>query len=155
MRTFDGVAELARSLGHIGESPWRRLTQSEVTAFAEATGDRQWIHVDPDRAATGPFGRAIGHGYYLLALLPVLMAEVFAIDGVGAVVNTGVDHLRFHRPVPVGARLRISVALTEAELRRRGVAEVAFEVGLEVEDVADPAMTATIRQMVRPPMMRP
>lgn len=150
-RVFDGVAGLALVLGgDVGRGGWREMTQVEVIAFAEATGDRQWIHVDPDRAAAGPFGRAIAHGYYLLSLLPVLMGEVFVVDGVGAVVNTGVDRLRFHRPVPVGARFRVSVQLAKIDVRRRGVAEVAFDVAVHVEDVADPAMTALVHQMIRP-----
>jgi acyl dehydratase len=151
-RVFDGAAELAGELGRdLGESDWRELTQAEVTAFAEATGDRQWIHVDPGRAATGPFGAPVAHGFYLLSLLPTLLGEVFAISGVGAVVNLGVDRVRFHRPVPVGARFRLAARLEGIELRRRGVADVTVDVRLELAGVAAPALTALLHQMVRPP----
>lgn len=134
---------------------WKVLTHREVVAFAEATGDRQWIHVDPARAATGPFGAPVAHGYYLLSLLPVLLGELFTVNRVGAVVNTGVDRLRFHRPVLVGARFRVSARLAEVEARRRGVAELAIAVELHGDRDGEPALTALLRQMVRPPMVRP
>jgi acyl dehydratase len=152
MRVFEGAAELAGEAGRdLGACGWRELTQAEVTAFAEATGDRQWIHVDPERAAGGPFGGPIAHGFYLLSLLPALLAEVFTISGAGAVVNLGVDAVRFHRPVRVGARFRYVATLDAIEVRRRGVADVTLGVRLEVADMAEPALTAVLHQMVRPP----
>jgi acyl dehydratase len=156
MRVFDGAAGLAGAVGReLGACGWRELTQAEITAFAEATGDRQWIHVDPGRAADGPFGGPIAHGFYLLSLLPALLSEVFTISGVGAVVNLGVDDVRFHRPVRVGARFRYVARLDAVEVRRRGVADVTLSVRLEVADVAGPALTATLHQMVRPPRRAP
>lgn len=156
MRVFHGAAELADAAGSdLGACAWRELSQAEVTAFAEATGDRQWIHVDPARASAGPFGGPVAHGFYLLSLLPAMLAEVFTISGVGAVVNLGVDDVRFHRPVHVGARFRYAVTLGAIELRRRGVAEVMLGARLEVADMAEPALTAVLHQMVRPPRQVP
>jgi acyl dehydratase len=153
-RVFAGVSDLESEVGHeLGASDWHELTQAEVLMFAEATGDRQWIHTDPERAASGPFGRPIAHGYYLLSLLPVLLAEVFTIEEAGALINLGVDQLRFHRPVPVGARFRAVARLDEVVKRgRRGVAELALAVDLCLEGGSAPVMTAIVRQMVRPPM---
>ena len=152
MKVFDDVAALAGEAGlDLGVTPWRALGQAEVGRFAEATGDRQWIHVDPARAAAGPFGGTIAHGYYLLALIPTLLGELFELRGTGAVINTGVDALRFHRPVPVGARFRAGARVDAVDVNRRGVAELALHVEIQVEGREDPACTALVRQMVRPP----
>ncbi len=156
MKSFDGVAALAREAGRdLGVTRWRELGQAEVVRFADATGDRQWIHVDPGRAAAGPFGGTVAHGYYLLSLFPVLLGEIFELRGIGAVINTGVDELRFHRPVPVGARFRAAARLERVDVNRRGVAELAFSVAVHVEGREDPACTALVKQMVRPPVSRP
>ncbi|EWC62834.1 Acyl dehydratase [Actinokineospora spheciospongiae] len=152
MRIFQGVGELSAAAGEdLGVSAWHEVTQAEVDLFAEATGDRQWIHTDPERAATGPFGRTVAHGYYLLSVFPALLDEVFAIRGVGSVVNTGVDALRFHRPVPVGSRIRAMARLAEVRVSRRGVAELEVEAGIHVEGMPEPAATAVLHSMVRPP----
>ncbi|OLR94119.1 MaoC family dehydratase [Actinokineospora bangkokensis] len=152
MRTFHSVAELATAEGDdLGASPWHDVTQHVIDLFAEATGDRQWIHTDPDRARTGPFGGTIAHGYYLLSALPTLLDQVFRTEGVGSVVNTGVDQLRFLRPVPVGSRIRATARLDSVRVSRRGVADLAVAATIEVEGTPGPAATATLHSMVRPP----
>lgn len=151
MRVFADVEELAAAQGqHLGHSPWYPVSQETITLFAEATGDRQWIHVDPERAATGPFGRTVAHGYYLLAVLPALLGDVFTIERAGSVVNTGVDALRFHRPVPVDARIRVGARLAEVTVSRRGVAELGVEAEIHLQGLDSPACTATVRSMIRP-----
>jgi len=103
-RRFEDLAEFAGAVGQrLGESRWHRVTQERVDLFAEATGDDQWIHVAPRRAAGGPFGGAIAHGYLVLSLVPKLLGEAFEVAGLGMLVNTSVDGLRFLSPVPVGA----------------------------------------------------
>src|SRR5689334_21128476 len=101
------LEELQRYVGketRVGD--WHLVTQEEINAFAEATGDHQWIHVDPERAAKGPFGGTIGHGYLTLSLLPVLSYEVVPRPGGGMAINYGLNRVRFPAPVPVGSRLR-------------------------------------------------
>jgi len=108
MRTFESVADLAAVAGEtIGHSDWVTITQEDVNLFADATGDHQWIHVDPERAAAGPFGTTIAHGYLTLSLLPVMSEEVVPRQqGGGMAVNYGLNRVRFPAPVPSGSRLR-------------------------------------------------
>ena len=138
---------MGKELGHSGP---HRVGQHEITAFARATGDHQWIHVDPARAEAGPFGTTIAHGYYLLAVMPTLLAQIYRIDGVGAVINTGVDGLRFHRPVPVGSVIRARARLVAMHTHRRGVADISIGVEVLVEGNPEPACTAVVHCMVRP-----
>src|SRR5215471_21471217 len=101
------LAELRDRAGqHLGTSSWHEITQEQVNLFADATGDHQWIHVDPDRAATGPFGGPIAHGYLTLSLVPRLLPEIIELSGFSMGVNYGCDRVRFPSPVPVGSRLR-------------------------------------------------
>ncbi len=112
MRTFDGLAELEAAVGtHLGYSEWHAVTQDQVNTFAEATGDHQWIHVDTEKAAQGPFGTTIAHGYLTLSLVPMLVSEIYRIDGVKMGVNYGSNKLRFPAPVPVGSKVRAGVEL--------------------------------------------
>ncbi|MGW6422376.1 MaoC family dehydratase [Nocardia sp. NPDC055053] len=112
MRTFHGVAELEAAVGtHLGYSAWHPVTQEQVNIFAEATGDHQWIHVDVEKAAQGPFGTTIAHGYLTLSLVPMLVAEVYQLEGVKMGVNYGANKLRFPAPVPVGSEVRAGVEL--------------------------------------------
>lgn len=116
MRVFDGIAAVQAAVGeHLGHSAWQEVTQQRIDAFAEATGDRQWIHTDPVRAADGPFGGTIAHGYLTLSLVPGMLDEVHEIRGAGALVNYGADRLRFPAVVPAGARIRGGVELLEVE----------------------------------------
>jgi acyl dehydratase len=89
-----------------GPSSWIEVPQEKIDAFADATGDHQWIHVDPERAAAGPFGTTIGHGYLTLSLLPGMSYEVVPRQGDGMAVNYGLNKVRFPAPVPVGSKLR-------------------------------------------------
>src|SRR5437764_683774 len=105
-RTINGVDELRSLVGeHFGYSDWMEITQDRINQFAEATGDHQWIHVDPERAKDGPFGTTIAHGYLTLSLLPVASYEVVPRQG-GMGINYGLNKVRFPAPVPVGSRVR-------------------------------------------------
>jgi acyl dehydratase len=114
MRTFHGIAELEVAVGsHLGYSDWHTITQEQIDNFARGTGDQQWIHVDPARAAEGPFGATIAHGYLTLSLVPMLSWQVYDVQGVRMGVNYGANKLRFPAPVPVDSRVRAGVELLE------------------------------------------
>jgi acyl dehydratase len=114
MRTFASLAEFVAAKGEsLGVSEWHAITQDQVNAFADATGDHQWIHVDVDRAVGGPFGGTIAHGYLTLSLLPVLQMEIFSIEGLTMGINYGLDRVRFPSPVPVGSSIRAEATLTD------------------------------------------
>jgi acyl dehydratase len=113
MKIFNGVTDVEAAVGtHLGYSGWHRISQEQINQFAQATGDHQWIHLDAEKAKDGPFGGTIAHGFLTLALLPMLVAEVYRIDGVSMRVNYGADKLRFPSPVPVDSELRAGVQLT-------------------------------------------
>lgn len=149
MRVFEGLEQLEAELGrHVGYSDWMEITQNRIDAFADATGDHQWIHVDPVRAAQGPYGATIAHGYLTLSLLPVLGAEVMEIRGFRMMINYGVDKVRFPAPVPVGSRIRAGIELTSLQRRASGV-QLGSLVTVEVEGSDRPAVVAeTVRMMV-------
>jgi acyl dehydratase len=114
MRTFTDFDELTAAAGQeLGTSDWLRIEQERVDQFADATGDHQWIHIDKERAASGPFGGTIAHGYLTLSLIPLLGAQVFTLDTPGAKLNYGVNKVRFPAPVRVGTRVRDTVSVTE------------------------------------------
>ena len=117
----------------LGTSGWVEITQSQVDQFAEATGDHQWIHVDPERAKTGPFGGTIVHGYLTLALAPMFLDEVLHIDSLDAVLNYGVNKVRFPAPVPVGAKIRGVISLVAVQERTGGTVEATWGIRYEVE----------------------
>ncbi|QYJ03534.1 MaoC family dehydratase [Nocardioides panacisoli] len=131
MRAFHSVADLENAVGtHVGYSDWHPVTQRQIDQFAEATGDHQWIHVDRDRAATGPFGSTIAHGYLTLSLVPMLTAEVYSVAGLQMGVNYGAERLRFPAPVPVDAHVRAGVeiiSVTPGDAAYRLVARVTVE----------------------------
>lgn len=107
MRSFATLADFAAATGqHLGYSAWHEITQRQVDGFADLTGDRQWIHVDPERAARTQFGGTIAHGYLTLALVPVLMSEIFRIESLTMSINIGLNRVRFPAPVPVGSLVR-------------------------------------------------
>jgi acyl dehydratase len=133
--------DLANSLGAKATGEWLEIDQARVDAFAEVTGDRRWIHTDPGRAAAGPFGGPIAHGFLTLSLLPSLIKGLIAIDGLAMSVNYGLDRLRFLQPVPVGARVRAVVELASAEATARGV-RAGYRVTVEIEGAAKPALVA-------------
>ena len=101
--------------GHLGKSQWHEITQEQVNLFAEATGDHQWIHTDPERARGGPFGGPVAHGYLTLSLAPALLDEILHVEGVAQVVNYGLGKVRFPAPVPVGSKVRLSADCTAVD----------------------------------------
>ena len=113
-----------------GTSKWVTVDQRQIDLFAEATGDHQWIHVDPAAAALGPFGQTIAHGYLTLSLLPMLLSEVMTISDARMGVNYGVNKVRFTAPVPSGSRVRLHARLLGSERRPNGVL---FRIGVEIE----------------------
>jgi acyl dehydratase len=114
----------------LGTSSWVAVEQRQIDLFAEATGDHQWIHVDPAAAAQGPFGQTIAHGYLTLSLLPALLSEVFSVSDARMGVNYGVERARFTSPVPSGSRVRLHAKLVGSERRPAGVL---FHIGVEME----------------------
>ena len=139
MRVFSGIEELQTALGeHLGHSDWLRITQDRIDAFAEATGDHQWIHVDPERAASGPFGSTIAHGFLTLSLMPMFASQVYRIDGLSAALNYGSDKVRFIAPVPVGSRLRGGVVLKSITPIALGY-QMATTITIELEHSDKPA----------------
>jgi acyl dehydratase len=127
----------------LGVSDWHQITQEQVNLFAEATGDHQRIHVDPERAAAGPFGTTIAHGYLTLALAPIFIAETLAVDQLTASLNYGLNKGRFPSPVPVGSRVSGSISLAAAAQRPAGI-EAAFGLVREVEGSDRPACVAEV-----------
>ncbi|WP_412069169.1 MaoC family dehydratase [Rubrivirga sp. IMCC43871] len=134
---------LGNHLGQeIGVSPWRTVEQSTIDAFADVTGDHQWIHVDPERAAHGPYRGTIAHGLLTLSLLPALRAEAGVHpEGVGRAVNYGYDRVRFLAPVRAGARLRVRVVLTAVAHKGANVLATTQNT-VEVEGDGTPALVA-------------
>jgi acyl dehydratase len=114
----------------LGTSSWVTIDQRRIDLFAEATGDHQWIHVDPEAAAQGPFGTTVAHGYLTLSLLPALFAEVMSVSDSRMGLNYGVERARFTAPVPSGSRVRLHARLAGTERRSSGVL---FHVGVEIE----------------------
>ncbi|HET7328261.1 MAG TPA: MaoC family dehydratase [Nocardioidaceae bacterium] len=142
MRVFSRAADLAAARGeHLGFSDWHTVTQQQVDLFADATGDRQWIHVDPARAAEGPYGGTIAHGYLTLSLLPRLGAEIWRVEGLSMGVNYGCNKVRFPGPVPVGSRLRGGAKVVSVDDVARGV-QVVVRYTVEVEGADKPACVA-------------
>lgn len=116
MRVLNNRQEIADAAGQeLGVSEWIEISQDRIDMFADATGDRQWIHVDPERAADGPFGATIAHGYLTLSMMPFLGAQVYAFAGDVARVNYGLNKVRFVTPVRVGSKIRDRVDLLTVE----------------------------------------
>lgn len=144
MTTVIDITDLPSKVGeHIGYSGWHTVTQEQVNLFADATGDHQWIHVDPERAKSGPFGGPIAHGYLTLSLIPALLPEVLAVSGVTMGVNYGTNKVRFPAPVPVGSELRLGATLAAVEEVQTGV-QVTLDVVLEVKDAPKPSCAAQV-----------
>lgn len=114
MRVFPSLDSFVAATGeHLGHSDWHTVTQDQVDTFADATGDHQWIHVDPEKAARGPFGAPIAHGFLTLSLISMLGPRTYHVDGLSMVINYGLNKVRFPRPVKVGARIRGGAELVE------------------------------------------
>lgn len=138
------ITELPNRVGDVlGHSRWHDITQEEVDAFARLTGDEQWIHVDPDRAKTGPFRRTIAHGYFTLSLSTIFLDQVVTVTGAPVVLNYGANRVRFPAPVPVGARVRANVELAAVEPVTGGV-QAHWHLAFEVEGSPKPGCIAEI-----------
>jgi acyl dehydratase len=137
---FQTPAELETAVGKpLGESEWLQITQERIDRFADATGDHQWIHVDPERARTGPFGATIAHGYLTMSLVSYFLPRIVEVRGVSMGVNYGADRLRFPAPVRVGSRLRGRGELVEVERTRDGAVQAKIRVTVEIEGSDKPA----------------
>ena len=142
MRSFEHLNELQPLVGqHLADSDWITVEQSRIDRFAEATGDHQWIHIDPARAAAGPFGSTVAHGFLTLSLLPVMSASAFEVRDTRMGVNYGLNRVRFPAPVPVGSRLRGRFKLLAYEAIDGG-AQLTVEVTMEREGSAKPVCVA-------------
>lgn len=143
MQIFDSAADLEAHIGQaIGVGDWLSIDQERIDRFAEATGDRQWIHTDPDRAARElPGGKTIAHGWLLLSLLPLLAASAFQIRNRSRTVNYGSNKVRFVTPVPVNSRVRLHVTMKSVEVVEGG-RRLTYENTLELEGASRPAMIA-------------
>jgi acyl dehydratase len=150
VRTFHGIDDLRTAVGsHLGYSDWHTVTQEQVDLFADATGDHQWIHTDPERAASGPFGGTIAHGYLTLSLVPMLSWEVYTVEGLAMGVNYGSDKVRFPASVPVGSRVRAGVELLALEASAAGE-QLRSRVTVEVEGQVRPACVAEVVSVLVP-----
>ncbi|MFH9659627.1 MaoC family dehydratase [Streptomyces sp. NPDC017248] len=141
---IDALKELAG--GDLGTSGWIDVTQERIALFADATGDHQWIHVDPERAKDGPFGAPVAHGYLTLSLFIPLFTELLDVRGVTTKVNYGLDRVRFPAPVRAGSRIRLAGRLAEVEDVPGGV-QIAVDGTLEIEGGGKPA--AVLRSLSR------
>jgi acyl dehydratase len=140
--TIEGIDKLPELVGkELGVSDWLEVTQEQVNTFADATGDHQWIHVDVEKAAQGPFGGTIAHGYLTLSLLPVLLSSISRVDGIRMGINYGLNRVRFLSPVRVGSRIRARSVLKEVTKIPDGV-QAALDVTVEIEGVDKPACVA-------------
>ncbi|MBO4269598.1 MaoC family dehydratase [Microbispora triticiradicis] len=141
--TAHGLGEITALAGKdLGHSGWMEITQDRVNTFADATGDHQWIHVDPERAAKGPFGAPIAHGYLTLSLVIPLFGELLDIQGVTMSVNYGLEKVRFPSPVRVGARIRLAATVVSVqEVPGNGV-QMLLDFTVEVEGSTKPACVA-------------
>jgi acyl dehydratase len=137
-----GLTELLALAGRdLGHTEWRAITQDRITAFADATDDHQWIHVDPERAATGPFGGTVAHGYLTLALIIPMFGELLEINGVRMSVNYGLDRVRFPSPVPAGGKVRLAGRVDSVEPVAGGV-QMALDFTVEIDGSPKPACVA-------------
>jgi acyl dehydratase len=125
----------------IGASPWIDVTQDLIDGFATLTGDHQWIHTDPERAASGPFGTTVAHGYLTLSLLVPLLEQVLIVENRESSINYGLDRVRFPSPVPSGSRVRLKATLVEATDVDHGV-QVSVDCLFEVDGQERPACVA-------------
>jgi acyl dehydratase len=147
MRVFENLDEFIAAAGtDLGTSDWMLVDQKRIDTFAEATGDHQWIHVDPERAATGPFGQTIAHGLLTLSLYPALMSQVYEVRNVSMGVNYGFNKVRFPSPVPVNSELRMSISIGEVTTFDGGAQAVLVST-IEIQGGTKPA--AVLEAIVR------
>jgi acyl dehydratase len=131
---FEHPSELAAAVGQsLGESDWLEITQQRIDQFADATGDHQWIHVDPERAKAGPFGACIAHGYLTQSLVNHFLPQILEVRGIAMGVNYGADRVRFPAPVPVGSRVRGCGELLGVDTTKDGGVQAVVRVIVEIE----------------------
>lgn len=131
---FESPEKLADAVGqHLGYSDWLTIDQERIDRFAEATGDHQWIHVDPQRAKDGPFGSTIAHGYLTQSLVNLFLPQIVDVRGVRMGVNYGADRVRFPAPVPVNSRVRGGAELVSAERTKDGAVQAVIRVTVEID----------------------
>jgi acyl dehydratase len=148
MTTKLTLAELESSTDRdLGTSEWETIDQRQIDLFAEATHDHQWIHVDPEAAAQGPFGTTVAHGYLTLSMLPYFVSQVLSVTDVRMGINYGTEKIRFTAPVPVGSQVRLKATLRDSERRGEGVL---YRLGIEVEikDSDRPALVGEVLYLV-------
>lgn len=147
MKVFDNLSEFVAAAGsQLGPTEWLEITQDRVNLFAEATDDHQWIHVDPERAAGGPFGGTIAHGLLTLSLLPHFMHQLYRVDNVALAVNYGYNKVRFITPVKVGANVRAGAVISKVD-ELDGAVQATMTVTVEIEGSEKPA--AVVESIVR------
>jgi acyl dehydratase len=139
----DGIKGLRGLAGTtLGPTEWHEVPQDQVNQFADATGDHQWIHVDPQRAATGPFGGTIAHGYLTLALIIPLWTSLLTIENLGMGVNYGLNKVRFPAPVPVGGKVRLTAHIAAVDQLDEKSVQLTVDFTLELEGSTKPAVAA-------------
>ena len=144
MRTINGIDEIESLIGtELGASEWTTLDQAAINTFADVTDDHQWIHVDEARAAEGPYGATIVHGFFTLSLIPKFSSEIFTIEGVAIRVNYGLNKVRFLQPVVVGSRLRGTISVKDAIRGDKGT-QVILEHTIEIDGQDRPACVAEV-----------
>ena len=147
MKVFKDLNEFAAARGsQLGPTEWLEIDQDRVNLFADATDDHQWIHVDPKRAADGPFGGTIAHGLLTLSLLPLFSQQLYRVEGISLAVNYGYDKVRFVSPVKVGAKIRARGEITTVT-QLDGAVQATTTITVEIEDSAKPA--AVVESIVR------
>lgn len=143
MEAQQGIASIEATVGtELGPTDWFTVDQSRIDAFADATEDHQWIHVDPQRAAAGPFGKTVAHGFLTLSLIPYLAGQLRRSDGARMGINYGLNRVRFPAPVPVGSRIRARSKLISCDRIGDDVAQLVNQVTIEIEGSAKPACVA-------------
>ncbi len=143
MKTFPTLQDLAACVGQdVATSDWVTITQEQINQFAQATGDHQWIHVDVERAKTGPFGAPIAHGFLTLSLIPVFFESALQVEQVRMGVNYGLNKVRFIAPVPVGSQLRAHLKLLKSEPIDNQGTQSTWEVSIERHGAAKPVCVA-------------
>lgn len=144
------LEEIGSAVGSsLGPGSWMTVDQSKIDLFAEATGDHQWIHVDPERAADGPFGRTIAHGYLTLSLIPIMLGEVLDVTGRSSGVNYGIEGVRFVSPVPEGSRIRLTGTIADAAPKAGGI-QYRMDLTIELEGSARPAVVGKFLALAFP-----